>query len=118
MEEVPEQFLQVKLPRLTLEPLVENAVKHGIAPRPEGGQVSISAYQQGLNLCLVVSDSGIGMTTQTLEQVRRGTTSGGVGLTNVSERLKNVYGSEYVPTITSVYGEGTTVRFAVPLVGS
>ena len=54
------------------------------------------------------------MTTQTLEQVRRGTTSGGVGLTNVSERLKNVYGSEYVPTITSVYGEGTTVRFAVP----
>ena len=54
------------------------------------------------------------MTTQTLEQVRRGTTSGGVGLTNVSERLKNVYGSEYVPT-TSVYGEGTTVRFAVPL---
>lgn len=115
VEEVPEQFLQVKLPRLTLEPLVENAVKHGIAPRPEGGQVSISAYQQGSNLCLVVSDSGIGMTTQTLEQVRRGTTSGGVGLTNVSERLKNVYGSEYVPTITSVYGEGTTVRFAVPL---
>ena len=46
VEEVPEQFLQVKLPRLTLEPLVENAVKMEL-PSARGGQVSISAYQQG-----------------------------------------------------------------------
>ncbi|HKM39537.1 MAG TPA: sensor histidine kinase [bacterium] len=115
MEQVPEQFLKVKLPRLTLEPLVENAVKHGIAPKTEGGEISISAIGKGTNLYLSICDTGIGMDAKTLEQVRKGTSSNGVGLTNVSERLKNVYGPEHAPVITSTYGEGTTVSFAVPL---
>jgi two-component system sensor histidine kinase LytS len=115
MEQVPEQFLKVKLPRLTLEPLVENAVKHGIAPKTEGGEISISAVGKGANLYLSICDTGIGMDAKTLEQVRKGTSSNGVGLTNVSERLKNVYGPEHAPVITSIYGEGTTVSFAVPL---
>ena len=95
VEDIPEQFLQTKLPRLTLEPLVENAVKHGIAPKSEGGRVSISARRSGATLCLVISDTGIGMEADTLDQVRRGTISNGVGLTNVSERLRNMYGPEY-----------------------
>lgn len=115
VEEVPEEFLQVKLPRLTLEPLVENAVKHGIAPQSGGGRVSIVARQEGSNLYLEVKDTGVGMTAETLEQVQRGTHSRGIGLTNVSERLKNIYGSEFAPTISSVFGVGSCVSFAVPL---
>ncbi|MGI6130127.1 MAG: LytS/YhcK type 5TM receptor domain-containing protein, partial [bacterium] len=84
VENVPDEYLQVKLPRLTLEPLVENAVKHGIAPQSNGGQVSISAYREGSKLYLEVKDTGVGMTVDTLEQVRRGTHSKGIGLTNVT----------------------------------
>ena len=115
LQEVPEEFLQVKLPRLTLEPLVENAVKHGIVPKPQGGRVCISVSQEGSNLCLVVQDTGMGMTGETLARVKKGAISKGIGLTNVRERLKNVYGPECVLTIDSIYGEGTTIRFAVPL---
>ncbi|MGI6129729.1 MAG: sensor histidine kinase, partial [bacterium] len=115
VENVPDEYLQVKLPRLTLEPLVENAVKHGIAPQSNGGQVSISAYREGSKLYLEVKDTGVGMTVDTLEQVRRGTHSKGIGLTNVTERLKNVYGPEFALTISSVSGAGCRVSFAVPL---
>ncbi|HHV06707.1 MAG TPA: sensor histidine kinase [Firmicutes bacterium] len=115
VEDIPEEFLQVKLPRLTLEPLVENAVKHGIAPRSDGGKVIILARQKGSDLYLAVKDTGIGMAADILAQVQRGAHSTGIGLTNVSERLKNVYGAEHAPTITSVPGVGTCVSFAVPL---
>lgn len=115
LREVPAEFLQVKLPRLTLEPLVENAVKHGIVPKPAGGEVCISASLKGGNLHLQVRDTGIGMTSETLEEVRRGTISTGIGLSNVSERLKNIYGPDCILTIDSIYGEGTSVSFAVPL---
>ncbi|HHY93334.1 MAG TPA: sensor histidine kinase [Firmicutes bacterium] len=115
VEEIPAELKGIKLPRLTLEPLVENAVKHGIAPRTEGGTVLIRAQRRGAGVYLAVVDTGVGMLPETLAEVRKGCpASGGIGLGNVNERLKNVYGAEHGLQIESTPGEGTCVSFWLP----
>ncbi|MDK2856303.1 MAG: two-component system, LytTR family, sensor histidine kinase LytS [Bacillota bacterium] len=115
VEEVPPELKEVRLPRLTLEPLVENAVKHGIAPLPEGGTVLIRAQRRPEGVHFTVADSGVGMKAATLAEVLRGCpASGGIGICNVAERLKSIYGSEYGLKIESAPGKGTRVSFFIP----
>ncbi len=97
------------LPSLILQPLVENAVKHGISRKVGGGRVTIEAHVSGGDLRLAVRDTGVGL--------RDGATifEHGVGLRNVRDRLLRLYGDDYAPEVTSRPGGGTTVTLRIPV---
>jgi signal transduction histidine kinase len=97
------------LPSLILQPLVENAVKHGISPKVGGGRVTIEAEVAGGDLRLAVRDTGVGMRDE------RAIFEHGVGLRNVRDRLLRLYGSDYAPQVTSRPGGGTTVTLRIPV---
>jgi signal transduction histidine kinase len=97
------------LPSLILQPLVENAVKHGISPKVGGGLVSIEARIDAGDLYLAVRDTGVGVRDQQALFDR------GVGLRNVRERLLRLYGAAYAPEVVSRPGGGTTVTLRIPV---
>ncbi len=109
--EIAPELLDLRVPSLILQPLVENAVKHGISPKKEGGSVRITAAQEDGNLVLEVGDTGAGVEDATLER-RRGLR---IGLDNVEERLRLYFNDAASLTIDSRIGEGTTVRIKISL---
>jgi two-component system, LytTR family, sensor histidine kinase LytS len=105
------------LPPLTLQPIVENAVKHGISGKLQGGTIWLSARQKGGSICFEVRDNGIGMDRGKVScALNRDKHSDNIGLRNVNERLEYLYGRGL--HITSVPGEGTTVEFTIPVQSS
>lgn len=102
-----------QIPVLTLEPLVENAVRHGISKKQGGGKVVIRASQVPLGLAIEVEDDGVGIEPEKLEHLlSEERTNKGVGLFNIHCRLLRLYGSGL--DISSEYGCGTRVRFVIP----
>jgi two-component system, LytTR family, sensor kinase len=115
--DVPSRLRSIRLPPLLLQPLVENAVKHGIGHKQSGGQVIIRgrverADNDHRRLLVTVEDTGAGATPQTLERGR----ASGVGLRNVERRLACQYGNAASLSIRTVPDEGTIVELHVPLV--
>lgn len=98
------------VPTLILQPLVENAVRHGISKKVGGGEICVRARIVGAELVLDVEDTGMGIDPNETPSGR----SNGVGLRNVRERLTHAYGAAYDPSITSRPGEGTHIRLRVP----
>jgi len=118
--DVDPQVLPALVPVLTIQPLVENAVKHGVAPLPNGGTVSLKARVDPLAGAIRISvrDDGGGMSTERLEQVVNGSIKerdSGVGLRNIHERLEHLYGERYRIDIRSSPGKGTRVELELPL---
>jgi LytS/YehU family sensor histidine kinase len=105
--------LDTPVPTLILQPIIENAIVHGISPKPEGGTVSILVKQTGSNLHIQVADNGVGFNVDAL-QVESERPS--IGLKNVDVRLKLIYGEAYRLQIDSTPGAGTTMEFRIPLV--
>jgi signal transduction histidine kinase len=117
--DVPARLRSVPLPALLLQPLVENAVKHGVAPVATGGEVAIHArvdpwQPDARQLIVTIRDSGAGVSMDQL-RVRREV---GVGLRNVEHRLLGQYGSAASLSIESVPGGGTTVEVRLPVESS
>ncbi|GIW10700.1 MAG: hypothetical protein KatS3mg061_1757 [Dehalococcoidia bacterium] len=108
------EVLPVSVPVLILQPLVENAIRHGISRKVGPGRVVITAEDRGNEVLVTVSDNGAGMTSAEVEQALREAPRRGLGLANVSERLKSLYGPERGLEIESAPGEGTAIRFRVP----
>jgi signal transduction histidine kinase len=108
-EEIDERARTLLLPGLILQPLVENAVKHGISQKIGGGTVSIRAAVEDAILRLTVHDTGIGICG------RGSVFERGVGLRNVRDRLVKLYGPQYAPAIRTAAGEGTTVTLRIPM---
>jgi hypothetical protein len=109
--EVPESLETAEFPPMMLQTLVENAIKHGIEPKPEGGKVSVSARVQQGQLWVEVKDTGVGLPPGDLLE---GPTSGtGIGLRNIRERLAMLYPGKSRLTLGSD-DSGTTVRISVP----
>jgi two-component system LytT family sensor kinase len=113
--DVPASLRMIRVPPLVLQPLVENAVKHGIAPLRAGGEVRVRATIEGSgdhtrSLLLVVQDTGAGATEEALRRGREA----GVGLRNVERRLAGQYGAEASLTVHSLAGQGTTVEIRIP----
>lgn len=108
-----------RIPILTIQPLVENAIVHGLAPKEGVGRLSVAARLAGDELHLLVRDNGVGIPPERVEKILlAGYGSGmGLGLSNVNDRLVSLYGERYRLKIRSVPGRGTTVLVRVPLAG-
>ena len=110
-QHVQPSALPVKVPALSIQPLIENAVKHGISKSNSPGLITLSGRIEGGTLEITVSDNGIGIAPADFENIF----SDGVGLTNVNSRLVALYGEESRLKVDSGQAQGTTVRFAVPV---
>ncbi len=112
--DVDETTLDVPVPSMILQPLVENCIKHGLARKVGGGTITVRTSANGRGAVIEVSDDGIGMTEERLESAF----TGGIGLTNVNERLRVIYGVQNGLTLTSAMGRGTRVRLEIPSVAA
>lgn len=112
--QIAPEVLPVTLPFLCLQPLVENAVKHGLEDSPGACRVTIAARDAGAEAVVTIEDDGVGMDPDVLRSILAGERpSSGIGLSNVDERLRQVYGDEYGLVIETAVGAGMkiTVRF-------
>lgn len=121
--QIPEELGHYKVLKLTLQPLVENALYHGIKTKRGKGKILITGIRQEDTIVLIVSDNGSGMTKEALEQVRKDINRGGTeepyngfGLYNVNERIRLNYGEEYGLTMESEEGIGTKSIIKIPAI--
>ena len=105
--DVPDGLLSAEFPAMMVQTLVENAIKHGLEPKPEGGKLSLKAEVVHGKLSVTVADTGLGFG-------RAATAGTGVGLANIRERLQLLYGPKASLTIAENPGGGTRVTLAVP----
>ncbi len=107
--------LDVVVPSMLLQPLVENSIKHGLGPKVEGGSIYLRSRVVDSRLIIEVEDDGVGMGGAQLEE--SSSWSGmGIGMANISERLQVLYGDTARMTIDSHEGKGTLIRIRLPLV--
>ncbi|HLP23865.1 MAG TPA: sensor histidine kinase [Microbacteriaceae bacterium] len=112
---VAPEVLPTPIPFLSLQPLVENAVRHGLEAREAGGRVRISARDAGPFVEIDVEDDGVGMDPVALQAAFNGEPSSAhVGLRNVDTRLRQRYGNEFGLTIDTNVGSGMLVRMRIP----
>ncbi|NPV42784.1 MAG: sensor histidine kinase [Firmicutes bacterium] len=110
-----EENLNLKVPPLILQPIVENAVKHGILPKKGGGKIIIEAKKTGEKVCIRVIDDGVGIENERINEfLENRFRADHVGLCNVNARLRSMYGEENGLKIFSVPGEGTRVTITIP----
>ncbi len=109
-ERIDPETLDMLIPSMLLQPLVENSIKHGLASKVEGGVITIETHRLENGLQLVVQDDGVGIPEERLATLL----SGGIGVSNVTERLKVLFGSEYKMRIESQAGQGTRISIEVP----
>ena len=120
--EIPQSLYHYQMKKLMLQPLVENALYHGIKNKRGMGRINVRGWEADGKLWFEVRDNGIGMTEERLDMVRKEIyrepdvreelTS--FGLYNVVQRIRLNYGDEYGLTIESTYGEGTVVQVCIP----
>lgn len=119
--DVPESLHDCQVIKMTLQPLVENALYHGIKEKDEPGTITIRAKEEGEQLVVTVQDDGLGMTPERLEQVREMMRTGvaqnqdAYGIINVQRRIKSYFGEAYGLSFESEYQKGTTVTVVMPL---
>ena len=109
-KEIDPDTLDMVVPSMILQPLVENALRHGIAPKVEGGVITLRAKRANGRLMVEIIDDGVGFS----HQRQADADGGGIGITNVRERLKVVYGQDFLLKIESQPGKGTAIRFEIP----
>ncbi len=105
--------IEVKVPILMLQPIVENAVVHGILPKDEGGRIEICIKRDDTALHIKVKDNGVGMEPREQRRLFNRRFGSGIGLTNIDSRLKKLYGKGL--QINSSPGIGTEVSWCVPI---
>lgn len=118
--EIPEDVKGCMIPRITLQPIVENALLHGLLEKAEpNGTILIRAEKSGELLEITIRDDGIGMDREKADRLLTedcdgSITGSGYGLKNIDERIKLTFGKNYGLRFTSRPGEGTTVMITMP----
>lgn len=109
-----EEDINIKIPPLVIQPIVENAIRHGILNKIEGGSIKIMIYKDEKEVVIIVKDDGIGIEAHRLSKLLNGKDErAGVGIANINNRLIKTYG--YGLAITSNLGQGTEVTIRIPL---
>jgi len=107
--EIAPDTLDASVPNMILQPLVENAIKHGISPKAEGGNITIGALRNNGHLELSVTDNGVGMNSGGVKALTEG-----VGLSNTRRRLKHLYGESHKFELEPESDDGVSVRLDIP----
>src|SRR5216684_3241654 len=115
VKELDPASLEVMVPSMLLQPLVENSIKHGLSSKIDGGSIFLRSLLSDSHLTIEVEDDGIGMASVQLLERPTGLGEGGIGMANVAERLKVLYGDTARMTIDSRNGTGTLVRLRLPV---
>jgi two-component system LytT family sensor kinase len=116
VKELDPASLDVMVPSMLLQPLVENSVKHGLSSKVEGGSIHLRSRLSDSALFIEVEDDGVGMSAVQLLESAASTRGNGIGMANVSERLQVLYGDTARMTVDSHEGKGTLVRIRLPLI--
>ncbi|MBG6190394.1 two-component system LytT family sensor kinase [Arthrobacter sp. CAN_A212] len=113
--EIGPEVLSTVIPFLSLQPLVENAVRHGLESTDGRGHITITAHDAGAFAEVTIEDDGVGIDPDYLRSVLAGRTEGvHVGLRNVDQRLRQVYGEDHGLTIDTAVGAGTMITLRIP----
>ncbi|WHM40125.1 histidine kinase [Streptomyces sp. BPTC-684] len=114
--QIAPEVLPVALPFLCLQPLVENAVKHGLEGKTDKSHISITAQDAGSEALVVIEDNGVGMEPDRLRRILAGEAgpSAGIGLSNVDDRLRQVYGDGHGLVIETAVGAGMKITVRLP----
>jgi two-component system LytT family sensor kinase len=118
IKELDPASLDVMVPSMLLQPLVENSIKHGLSSKIDGGSIFLRSLLTDSLLTVEVEDDGVGMGAAQLLERPAGLGQGGIGMANVAERLKVLYGDTAKMTIDSRNGTGTLVRLRLPVLPS
>src|ERR1700687_6040817 len=110
IKEIDDDTLEAFVPSMLLQPIVENCLKHGLAPKIEGGKIQLRTSNRDGRLHIEIEDNGIGISEEKMPHVY----VEGIGLSNVRERLKVLYGADFNLEIESRPGDGTVIRINVP----
>lgn len=115
-----DSILKYYLPKLTIQPLVENSIMHGLENKREGGWVRISIWEETDAICVRIRDDGIGFDTSAIDWDSAGkddidTAHNHIALPNISRRIQILYGKPYGMSITSQMGEGTEILLTLPV---
>jgi two-component system sensor histidine kinase YesM len=113
--EVEESISQMLIPKLTLQPLVENAIYHGFKYKEETGILRITGMRKEEHIILSVSDNGAGMNKDGMEAILQNKPEGHFGVYSVNHRIKLFFGEEYGIVVHSQSGEGTTIDIILPV---
>jgi two-component system LytT family sensor kinase len=117
VKELDPASLDIVVPSMLLQPLIENSIKHGLSPKVEGGSIYLRSRVHDSRLVIEVEDDGVGMGGAQLEE-SSSWAGMGIGMANISERLHVLYGDTARMTIDSHEGKGTLIRIRLPLVES
>jgi two-component system LytT family sensor kinase len=109
-KQIDENTLDSFVPSMLLQPIVENALKHGLAAKLGGGELTIRTESQDGRLIIAIEDNGVGIPKERMAQVFED----GIGISNVHERLRVLYGADFRMDISSREGEGTRTRIEIP----
>jgi two-component system, LytTR family, sensor kinase len=109
-KDIEEETLDAFVPSMLLQPMVENSIKHGLAPRLEGGQIHLRTHRRDGRLFIEIEDNGMGISPERLLEVY----GGGIGISNVHERLRLLYGDQFKMDIQSKEGQGTQIHIEIP----
>src|SRR5438067_67756 len=109
-KEISPDTLDVVVLSMILQPLIENSIKHGLSRKVGGGRITIRAEVRDGHTTIEVHDDGLGMSEERLEHALEG----GIGLSNVNERLRTIYGANYSLKLTSVARRGTVAIVNIP----
>jgi two-component system LytT family sensor kinase len=109
-KKVDSDTLDMLVPSMLLQPLIENCVKHGLSSKVEGGTIRLGSRRVDSRLLLSVEDDGVGIPESKLATLL----DQGIGVSNVSERLKVLFGSDHKMNIDSQPGRGTRIEIEIP----
>jgi two-component system sensor histidine kinase YesM len=125
--QIPEPLLSYQIPRFTLQPLIENAIYHGIDPKSEGGCIEVTGWSEERHLVLSIGDNGIGMSEKELERWQSALTyeanlftrSRHIGILNVQGQIQRIFGPDYgLALAAGRAGEGIVITIRLPLCSS
>lgn len=112
--QIHESLMSYRIPNMVIQPIVENAVIHGITPKRDGGKISIQAEERDKMIVILISDNGNGFPKETLEGLHNPENKAGLGFRSTNNRLKRYYGEPYGLDIIKSDFSGSTVSITIP----